>query len=275
MNWILKFLLCFVFLFPVKAYSSVRILPQTTEQKNEDHSFVGVLLNLNGFTGSCFFVGDGEYVITARHMVTENGTISGNVTSLDNIKIIAIQDDQNSDILDVTWMRIHESSDICILKVNKKWKHFISLPNHIQIYNENDIFTGVGFGLDSTTPEVRPTVYDKRNTHRLSFQNRIKEPVQLGFDYIPDVFYFDLSKPSTYNDPSGAVDGEGIIGFGDSGGCAYVNVNGKKVAVGIFSCLIIATTSTDETIEMGMAVDLSSPIILEWLQEYLPKEYFN
>lgn len=281
MNTRKLFVLGFLFLLTIitpLAYPSIRVLEMPKKDKTEqDFRSVGFILNAYGVNGSGVLVGPNrDYVITAKHVITKKLEIGAEIVEPDDLRFYLFGTTEVT-VCDVEEIITEDKWDIAILKINnpsvhKEVKGVLVIPDEAFML-DNDIFYGVGFGLDSKNPEKRPTKYDESGPrNRMIFKNRVDRIFKNN-----GLFTYTLSDPSTFEASNGAIDGEGLVGPGDSGGGAFIEYKNEFLLSGIFVSLTVNQWNDGENIfvfEEGQTVNLSDPNVNEWLRSVLPADCF-
>lgn len=260
------------------AYSSIRVVEMDPKDKTaQDFSSVGYILNAYGFNGSGVLIGPNrDYVITAKHMVTKTLEIDSEIVKPDALRFYLFGQTELT-VCSVEEIITEDQWDIAILKIHNPSIHkevigSLIVPDET-FFLDNDIFYGVGFGLNSKNPETRPTKYDEAGSRsRLIFKNRIEHIFKST-----GLFTYTLSDPSTFEKSNGAIDGEGLVGPGDSGGGAFIEYKNEFLLGGIAVTLTVNVLNDGKNIfvfEDGQTVNLSDPAVNKWLRSVLPADCF-
>lgn len=241
----------------IRAYCGVTLLPLCeNDLKTTDFRFVGQLINMNsGVVGSAVAIGNGKFIVTAKHCVTHNGKLDGML--LDGSNFVYIQGEKYVTI-NKFWS--NEACDIAIGLLNDAVPHTVRIAND-QI-PEGATFYGAGFGKSCSILNDKKLDFDIDYGTLRVFKNTIKghfEDVQFHIFrslHLSQVYYFNLRFPgSQFGEP---IQGEGMPGPGDSGGGLFVNNNGK---IELFA--IISAIKVDAPF-YGYATDLFSQ--KKWIQ---------
>jgi len=199
------------------AEASVTVIPLgPKDKKADDFPYVGSVVNLvNNAAGSGSVIGDGTFVLTARHVITHNGSERGMLLDASNFAF-----NLNGKTYFVDRVYGHSTDDLAILKLKE------NAGKAVPIYNKNPIgqtFYGVGFGKSSSCPSYDDIKWDVAYGTKRVYKNTftwLQEEVSLnnGCFSVVDSFGFSLHRPETLFSPNGAIEGEGMHGPGDSGG---------------------------------------------------------
>lgn len=258
MKLILSVFSLFFFLLSQPAFSSVTIVPLKANDKAIDNfGFVGMMLNVNnGSCGSGTVIGDGSFVLTARHVVSHNGSDIGML--LDGSNFVFVIGNKKYKILNVYG---HPSADIAIVKIDGSHQQAAKLSFSTNFIDKE--FYGTGYGKGSSSATSKCIDWDLEYGNMRVYKNKIDtEFINLkvaGSSIITTkVFIFDLSDPDTLGKCNGAIEGEGIHGPGDSGGGVFVIEDGELHIFGVISAL------TQESPYTGFVHDVSA--CKEWIE---------
>jgi hypothetical protein len=214
----------------------VTVIPLNSNDKNaQDFPFVGSLVNINtGASGSAVVIGDGSHIITARHVITHDGTQEGLVLEGANFVFTL----EGEGFL-VERVFANESSDVAILKLIKK------APCSIKLYNSEDSlnkdFYGVGFGKGSTMACSNLIIWDLPYGTKRIFKNTIlgsRYEIRISNNKITlekKLFFVLRESGNSFYKP---IEGEGMHGPGDSGGGIFINNNGNMELVAIINSIL-------------------------------------
>jgi hypothetical protein len=246
----------------VAAKASVTIVPLKSGDKTaQDFPFVGSIHNINsGIMGSGVVIGDGMYVITARHVVTHNGEDTGLILEGSNF-IFDLGDGG------ITVERVFgcPDGDIAILKLASKANASTTIyDSSISIGKD---FYSAGFGKSCSNASFDKIDWDLPYGTRRIFKNTIQggiyEITISDTIKIEKKLTFTLRDPCSNTDP--AIPGEGIFGPGDSGGGLFFNNNGR---LELFATISSLTTQKPYT---GFVVDLYS--YKKWIVKLVPNAF--
>lgn len=256
-------LILFVFsvllvLFSKPAFSSVTIVPLKANDKAIDNfPFVGMMINVsNNSCGSGTVIGDGSFVLTARHVVTHNGSDIGML--LDGSNFVFVIGDKKYKVLNVYG---HPSADIAIVKIDGIHQQSAKLSFSTRFIGKEFYGTGYGKGSSSTTSKCIDWNLEY-GTMRIYKNKMDTEFINLKISgsniTMTRVFIFSLSDPDTLGKNDGAIEGEGMHGPGDSGGGIFVIEDGELHLFGVISAL------TQEAPYTGFVHDVSA--CKEWIE---------
>lgn len=245
----------------VAANASVTIVPLNPKDKtSQDFSFVGSVVNINDFScGSGTVIGDGSFILTSKHVITDNGTANGLVLDPSNFAFVI----EGTGYI-VEKIYANNPNDIAILKINMKY------PVAIKLHASNNLvgkdFYGAGFGKSSSNPKYNKIDWDIEYGEMRIFKNTITErtisitvkdsKIKIENDYI-----FYLRDPASRL----AIEGEGIFGPGDSGGGIFINNCGQIELIGVIKAI-----SLEHPI-MGYFVDIHS--CKDWICKIVPDAF--
>ena len=239
MKLILSVFFLFLFLLPQPAFSSVTIVPPKAGDKAiENFDFVGMMLNVNnGSCGSGTVIGDGSFVLTARHVVTHNGSDSGMLLDGSNFVFFFIF--KKYKILNVYG---HPSADIAIVKIDGVCDKAAKISYSNSFAGKE--FYGAGFGKSASNATFDSIDWNMEYGIKRIYKNRIDiESISLRIVgnniTMTRVFIFEVSNPATLGQKDGAIEGEGMHGPGDSGGGVFVLEDGELHLFGVISAMTL------------------------------------
>jgi len=258
MKMFLGFFSLLLLLFPRTALSGVTVIPLGKNDKViSNFQFVGMVKNVNNYSGgSGTVIGDGSFVLTAKHVVTHNSQDTGML--LDSSNFVFEIDNKSYKILKVYG---HPLADIAIIQIDGVYEKTAKLSFSKDFVGQE--FYGVGYGKSSTNPKVNNLVWDLEYGTKHVYKNRIDAEninIKITGNNITKarIFIFDLSDPADLDKPNGAVSGEGMHGPGDSGGGLFIIEDEELHLFGIISAMTI------DFPYMGFVHDVS--FCREWIE---------
>jgi len=219
------------------ADASVTLVPLSSNDKTiHDFPFVGKVMNINTHSaGSGTVIGDGLFVLTAKHVVTDDRKSTGLL--LEGSNFIFEIDDKNYDIERVYGA---PNSDIAILKLVEPCPYYIDkLYDGMYIDTE---FYGVGYGSGCIEACSHLLTWDMIYGIKRIYKNKFVfassvEIIIRNETIIEQYLHFILHDPETLGQPFGAIEGEGLHGPGDSGGGIFVVKNGEIYLAGVICAI--------------------------------------
>lgn len=260
----LKTFVLFVFLFLSANFTeaSVTLKPLCKYDKEiNDFPFVGKVINVQDLSaGSGVVIGDGSFVLTARHVITHDGSQRGMLLDASNFSFFI-----NEKSYSVEKVYGHDYSDIAILKLNEKIKDTVKIVNSDDILGKT--FYGVGFGKSSSLPSAKEIEwnlpYGDKRIYKNKFHARIKQlTVNSSFEIVEEqtiAFYLEGIKEEI-------MPGQGIHGPGDSGGGIFI-LNADNT----FSLVAVITALTPKEPIIGVMADLFS--CKKWIESIAPDSF--
>jgi hypothetical protein len=254
-----KFTLLSILLCAFQSYAVVVYKPLCeNDKKAEDFTYVGGIQNiLTGGAGSAVIIGEGQYLITARHCLTLSGTVEGQVVCAEALIYF---DNQNS--YHVSEVYASEKADLAICKLNVKLKSYAKIIPELLV---DDEFYGVGLGKSSSQINFEKMDFDLPYGTKRVFKNNVLGQMmkQRCFDNSEKSYLLHFYMMRNENSPFGEpILGEGMHGPGDSGGGMFTYYNGEL-------CLfaIICSTYYEKPLT-GFGVDLFTN--LDWIEKIVP-----
>ena len=191
-----------------------------------------------GGTCSGTVIGNGAYVITAKHCTTGSDTGAG--YSFANAAGQTINGDATRAVYR------NPTLDIAIVPLAGTFSSWMQV--YTGTYNVNDVFTFVGVGVGATT--AGSGVFDLGSgTFRVG-QNKVTTTGNSSSDM---TFAFDL------NGANSVGGSEAQAGFGDSGSGSFVTINGTNYLIGVNVAISVGTVpyQYNFTNELSYAVPIS------------------
>lgn len=219
------------------ANSSVIFIPfSETDKKVTDFPFIGQIVNINnGICGSGTVIYSGEYVLTARHVITATAEEQGLL--LDSSNFVFVLGGKT-----YTIEKVYGSNnvDLAILKLKEKAPVFAEISKTSFLFGHE--FYGVGFGRSISIPDMNDLKWDLSYGTLRHFKNRIEgEYIDIvgknGVVTVRDLLMFTLEKEDSLNQAGGSISGEGMHGPGDSGGGIFILEEGKLKLAAVVSAL--------------------------------------
>ena len=264
----MKFFLClFLFLFLTKeASSSTTIISLSkTDKTDKDFPYVGSLINMNNGTGgSGTVIGDGSFVITARHVITSDGSKKGMLLDSSNFLFIA-----ENKLVSIDEVYGHPFCDLAILKLSEKLSTAAKISQRRSITGIE--FYGVGFGKGCKDPKFNSINWDVPYGTKRVYKNTIQSVetyIEFNYGYVQKErnIVFVLKNISTLGQDRGAIQGEGMHGPGDSGGGLFISsYNHENHLIGIISAI------GTEPVIFGIATDALN--CKEWITQIVPDAF--
>jgi len=265
MKLILSVFSVLLFLLPKPALSSVTVVPLRANDKTIDNfKFVGMMMNVNNAScGSGTVIGDGSFVLTARHVVTHNGSDTGML--LDGSNFVFVIGDKSYRVLNVYG---HPSADIAIVKIDGVCEKTAKISYSKSFAGKE--FYGAGFGKSASKAKFDCVDWDVEYGTERFYKNRIDiESINLKIVdnniIMTRIFIFELSDPATLGQKDGAIDGEGMHGPGDSGGGIFILEDGELHVFGVISALTLKPPYA------GFIHDVSS--CREWIENIVKNAF--
>ena len=223
--------------------SSIVTVPFGAKDKTiNDFPYVGGFLNKDGLASSAVVLKGGKFAITAKHSVTIDGSIDGEISSISDLFYV-IREDGKSTLCKVMSVHPHPELDIAIVELAEPLS--FGAKTRTDVVN-GEIFYGVGYGMTSGNSDEYPPKFDKYDAKKKVFRNRLMIE--------GDSLSFDLSKKETLGQDGGAITGEGMIGMGDSGGGMFVEYHGELFLVGILESSTMNSDSDGNVFLLGSGV---------------------
>ncbi len=264
----------FIILIQIMSSSiaSVIVIPFSEKDKKvQDFPFVGKIINTkaNG-AGSATVIGAGNFLLTSRHLVTEDCSVDGKVLESNNFIFIL-----ENVTYDIEKIYADEDADLAILKLKKTCPYFVDkFFNGIEM---GEVFYGVGFGRSTTDPYSKNITWDIPYGTKRIYKNRFVFYNDLDTmryaannqDTLSFVFhrfgFFDYYS-NKFEKNFQPVTGEGIHCFGDSGGGIFIVTKKGICLVGI-----ISSFSKSGSIYKGSIASIKSK--KKWIKEITGCEY--
>lgn len=217
------------------AYSSVTLVPFNMKDKTvDDFPSVGSLENINSRScGSGTVIDDGSFVITARHMVTHDGSANGMILDSSNFTFTVA-----GRVFKIEKVYGHPRGDIAILKLEGKFDK----PSKLHKGNDllNKVFYGAGFGRSSSTATANRIEWDLPYGTKRIFKNRVDDIISNAL-VINDTLIIEAVISFTAHDPCDpkAIEGEGMHGPGDSGGGCFIEQDNELQLIGVVGSITV------------------------------------
>jgi hypothetical protein len=219
----LLFVLLSPYNFSLLHARSVTVVPMDPLDKNiNEFPYVGMVNNYGFYSlGSGIVIGDGTFVITAKHVLSDNGRPDGGIYPVDNYTF-----DHAGTTYKVEQVWCHPYSDVAIMKLKGKITSTVKIRNNDNLISSE--FYGVGFGRSSSMPKFDKIEWDLGYGTKRVFKNtfsvadfRKYRATKDREEYVEKVMLFMVRNPAIESFER-AIPGEGIFGPGDSGGGLFV-----------------------------------------------------
>jgi len=257
------------------AKSSVTIIPLGKSDKNiNDFPFVGKIENKKFYiSGSGTVIGDGSFVLTARHVLTNNCSQKGTISDISNF-IFEIDDK----IFEVEKIYAHEVADLAIIKLKGKADHSAKLSFSTDFIGSE--FYGVGFGQSSDKPNINKIEwnipYGTKRIYKNTISTKSIDIYIIGSSVkVEKSLFFMLKDPCTLGKIGGAISGEGIHGLGDSGGGAFIIEDNELHLFGVITSMTIKFPFIGVITDLSLAKDWISSVVADAYaspKKSIPKE---
>lgn len=183
---------------------------------------VGELGTAFGYTASAVVVGDGGYLLTARHAVTTDSTLTGQLRNAGDLRFCLDGITYTAAVI-----RADFSADIALVTLGAK------VPAAASLWTLGDevgrLFVAAGYGATDANSDGQ---WDSVRDHqRREFSNRIDSIQTGGLVGQGQVLRYDFDL--TIGDPVG--EDEGLPGPGDSGGGLFIWDGQQYLLAGILS----------------------------------------
>lgn len=183
--------------------------------------------NLDSFDCSGTVVGNGMFVLTARHCVTTDGTITGPVMNAADFRFQMGDVGSGNPVYRAASIIAHPNADIAVVKLRD-----VMFPDAYQLYcpptnappEDGISVCGVGFGRGSSAGGTSTSLWDLPYGNKRVFYNLVDSVGPGPLAGQGRVINISITIP-------GGVNGEGGAGPGDSGGPLFIN-DGTGLKIG-------------------------------------------
>lgn len=210
--------------FASPALASITVENPATGTPTVDYPGVGLLGDGRGFNASATVILDGKHILTARHAVTTDGTLSG---PLKDASVLRFKLD--GAMYAGVELFADFGADLAVVRLDGIAPHSYELWDPALGSELGQVFMAVGFG-DTDSDRDGRWGPGGRGSRRL-FANRIDEIRIGGLAGQGMVLSYDFDKDS--GDSVGGL--EGIAGPADSGGGVFLPWGNDHLLVGVLS----------------------------------------
>lgn len=219
--------------------------------KPQDFYTTGLVERSDGFYGSCVVIHDGQWILTAAHMVD-------NPDAFYTVSLPYL--DSHDFIIDTIYR--HPFEDIALCHLNRPAPRCAPISFTKLLVGQR--FYGAGYGRSSIDPDPNFILFNRNDQNLRIISNKIEHLTNdvenlIVLNDCPHTADYDIDCPESLF----SVEGEGIVGPGDSGGGIYIYQGRKPYLVGITVSFFYSNRGLN-----GCFVYLSA--YQDWINEVLP-----